>query len=132
MSNDQNSKIQKLRERAHQLKEKRPGYREILDFYVKVREAQLTSKASPRMDLTKPEKERRSRPTEEGVSLIEEPCSKLQGIFDRKDFRSNFYMRSLTPQQAAGNALAVAVQSCYNISKMQPILCFSHLHNTTF
>jgi len=30
---------------------------------------------------------------------------KLQGIFDRKDFLSNFYIRSLTPQQAAGNAL---------------------------
>jgi len=41
---------------------------------------------------------------------IEESCSKLQGIFDRKDFLSNFYIRSLTPQQAAGNALAVAVQ----------------------
>jgi len=42
--------------------------------------------------------------------MIEEPCSKLQGIFDRKDFLSNINMRSLTPEQAAGNALAVAVQ----------------------
>jgi hypothetical protein len=41
---------------------------------------------------------------------IEEPCSKLQGIFGRKDFLSNFDIHSLTPQQAAGNALAVAVQ----------------------
>jgi hypothetical protein len=42
--------------------------------------------------------------------IIEEPFSQLQGIFDRKDLSSNFDIRSLTPQQAAGNALAVAVQ----------------------
>ena len=35
-----------LRERALQLKEKRPGYRALLDFYVKVREAQAASRAS--------------------------------------------------------------------------------------
>ena len=40
---------------------------------------------------------------------IEEPCSKLQGIFDRKEV-CHFWIRSLTPQQAAGNALAFAVQ----------------------
>jgi hypothetical protein len=28
---------------------------------------------------------------------IEEPCWKLQGIFDRKDFWSNLDIRSLTP-----------------------------------
>jgi hypothetical protein len=32
---------------------------------------------------------------------------------DRKDFLSFFQIRSLTPQQAVGNALAVAVQSCH-------------------
>jgi hypothetical protein len=41
--------------------------------------------------------------------LIEEPCSKLQGIFDRKEC-CRFIIRSLTPQQATGNALAMAVQ----------------------
>jgi hypothetical protein len=47
---------------------------------------------------------------------IEAPCSKLQGMFcptavlraDCKEFYS-FSIRSLTLQQAAGNALAVAV-----------------------
>ena len=38
-----------LRERVQQLKEKRPGYGEILDFYVKVREAQAKSKTSLKM-----------------------------------------------------------------------------------
>jgi hypothetical protein len=42
--------------------------------------------------------------------VFEEPCRKLQGIFDRKEFSSNFDIRSLTPPQAAGNALAGAVQ----------------------
>jgi hypothetical protein len=41
--------------------------------------------------------------------MIEDPCSKLQGIFDRKEV-CHFQIRSLTPQQAAGNALAFAVQ----------------------
>ena len=53
--------------------------------------------------------------------LIEAPRSKLWGIFDRVEV-SHFQMRSLTPQprqngisvslrQAAGNALAFAVQT---------------------
>jgi ATP/maltotriose-dependent transcriptional regulator MalT len=40
---------------------------------------------------------------------IEDPSSKLEGIFDRKE-RCHFMIRSLTPQQATGNALAIAVQ----------------------
>jgi len=48
---------------------------------------------------------------------IEEPRSKLQGMFcltavlrsDRKEF-CLILIRSLTPRQATGNALAVAVQ----------------------
>ena len=43
---------------------------------------------------------------------IEDPCSpdsSGQGIFDRKEV-CHFQIRSLTPQQAAGNALAFAVQ----------------------
>ena len=39
---------------------------------------------------------------------IEEPCSKLQGISDREDVII-FLIRSHSPQQATGNALAVAV-----------------------
>jgi hypothetical protein len=42
--------------------------------------------------------------------MIEDPSSKLQGILDRKE-RCLFLIRSLTPQQATGNALAVAVQT---------------------
>jgi len=40
---------------------------------------------------------------------IESPCSKLQGIFDRKEC-GPFMIRPLTPPQAAGNALAFALQ----------------------
>ena len=40
---------------------------------------------------------------------IEDPCSNLQGIFDRKEV-GHFQIRSPTPQQSAGNALAFAVQ----------------------
>jgi hypothetical protein len=40
------------------------------------------------------------------------PCNKLQGILDRKDFSSDFFIRSQSQQQAAGIALAVAVQPC--------------------
>jgi hypothetical protein len=42
---------------------------------------------------------------------IEDPCSpdsSGQGIFDRKEV-CHFQIRSLTPQQAAGNALAFTV-----------------------
>jgi len=41
---------------------------------------------------------------------IEEPCSKLQGIFDRKEC-GHFLIRSLTLPQAAGLALAVRFNS---------------------
>jgi hypothetical protein len=41
--------------------------------------------------------------------VFEDPCSKLQGIFDRKEC-GLLMMRSLTPPQTAGNALALAVQ----------------------
>jgi hypothetical protein len=37
------------------------------------------------------------------------PCNKLPGIFDRKEC-GPIMIRSLTPPQAAGNALAFAVQ----------------------
>ena len=59
-----------LRKRARQLREKRPGYGEILDFYVKVREAQDTSKASLRMDHIRLKKTMCGCPDEGNVSLI--------------------------------------------------------------
>jgi hypothetical protein len=43
------------------------------------------------------------------VLLIEAPCSKLQGIFGRKEC-GLLLIRSLIPPIAAGNALACAVQ----------------------
>jgi hypothetical protein len=41
--------------------------------------------------------------------MMEDPCRKGQGIFDRKEIY-RFQIRSLTPEQATGNALAFAVQ----------------------
>ena len=38
------------------------------------------------------------------------PCSTLQGVFPVRNFDRSI-IRSLIPQQAAGNALAIAVQS---------------------
>jgi len=46
---------------------------------------------------------------EKGKSGIEAPCRKQQGIFDRKEFFL-ILIRSLTPPQAAGDALTFAVQ----------------------
>jgi hypothetical protein len=43
---------------------------------------------------------------------IEVPCIKLQGNFDCKEF-GHFWIRSLTLQQAAGNALTAAVQAIW-------------------
>jgi FdhE protein len=59
-----------LRERAQKLKEKRPGYGEVLDFYVKVKEAQVASRASLKMDPIKLKRKLRGRQTGEGFSLI--------------------------------------------------------------
>jgi FdhE protein len=59
-----------LRERAQQLKEKRPGYGEILDFYSKVKELQDQSKSSLKTDPIKLEKERKDLLAREGFSLI--------------------------------------------------------------
>ena len=59
-----------LRERARQLKEKRPGYGEILDFYSKVKELQGQSKSSLKMDPIKIEKERKDLLAKEDFPLI--------------------------------------------------------------
>jgi FdhE protein len=63
-------KLERLRERAHQLKEKRPGYGQILDFYVKVKEAQVTSRKVLKLDPIKLKKGWKSRPTEKDFPLI--------------------------------------------------------------
>lgn len=62
--------LERLRERALQLKEKRPGYGEILDFYIKVREVQITSKDSLKLDPMKRKKESRDSLKEDGLSLV--------------------------------------------------------------
>jgi len=62
--------LERLRERAQQLKRKRPDYGTILDFYVTVREAQITSKASLKLDSTKLKEARQQSPKEEGISLL--------------------------------------------------------------
>lgn len=66
------TQLERLRERAGQLKEKRPGYGDILDFYVKVREAQFASKVSLKVHPVKPIKKRGPHPSDEGLSLIGE------------------------------------------------------------
>jgi hypothetical protein len=63
--------MRNLRERVQQLKAKRPGYAEMLDFYVKVREAQAKSKTSLKMGPLKPQKEWKGLPSEEGVPLVQ-------------------------------------------------------------
>jgi FdhE protein len=60
-----------VRERVHQLKAKRPGYAEMLDFYVEVREAQAKSKTSLKMGVLKPKKEWKDLASEEGVPLVQ-------------------------------------------------------------
>jgi FdhE protein len=56
-----------LRERAKQLKEKRPGYGPILDFFVQVRDAQVASRSAVRVEPVKVKKSG----TSEGQSLVE-------------------------------------------------------------
>jgi len=60
-----------LRGRVQQLKEKRPGYGEILDFYLQVKEAQVKTKASLKMDPIKLKKGRKDLLAKEGLSLIQ-------------------------------------------------------------
>ncbi len=63
--------MEKLIERIRQLKKKRPGYGEILDFYQKVKEAQDKSKASLKIDPIKLRKEWKDLLAKEGFSLIQ-------------------------------------------------------------
>jgi len=63
--------LEKLKSRIQQLKNKRPGYGDILDFYQKIREAQDEAKASLRMDSIKLKKEWKKLLAKEGFSLIQ-------------------------------------------------------------
>lgn len=59
-----------LEERSQQLKEKRPGYGEILDFYVKVRELQSASKVNAEVDIVQARDEWKRLPAGEGFALL--------------------------------------------------------------
>jgi FdhE protein len=63
--------LEKLKSRIEQLKRKRPGYGEILDFYQKIREAQDHVKASLRIDPIKLKREWKKLLAREGFSLIQ-------------------------------------------------------------
>jgi FdhE protein len=63
--------LEKMRHRVQQLKKKRPGYGEILNFYQKVKEAQDNVKASLRIDPIKLKKEWKELLNKEGFSLIQ-------------------------------------------------------------
>ena len=60
-----------LQERAQQLKEKRPGYGAILDFYVKVKEAQAASVVSLEVNPVKVKKNGKGLGAEKKIFLIE-------------------------------------------------------------
>ncbi len=61
----------KLKERIQQIKKKRPGYGEILDFYQKVKEAQDKVKASLRIDPIKLRREWKQLLAKQDFSLIQ-------------------------------------------------------------
>ena len=62
--------LENLKRRVQQLKRKRPGYGEILDFYQKVKEAQDQVKASLKIDPIHLKKEWKELLAKEGFSLI--------------------------------------------------------------
>jgi FdhE protein len=59
-----------LLERAQQLKEKRPGYAAVIDFYVQLRELQAASQASVQVGAVGIKREWRDLRAEEGLPLI--------------------------------------------------------------
>ena len=63
--------LKKIRKRIEQLKEKRPGYGEVLDFYQKVREAQDSAKSSLKIDPIQLKKEWKDLLVREGFSLLQ-------------------------------------------------------------
>lgn len=63
--------LERLRERIQQLTKKWPGYKEILDFYRKVREARDKAKVSLKIDAIQLKKEWKDLLAKEGFSLIQ-------------------------------------------------------------
>ncbi len=63
--------MEKLKKRIQQLKKKRSGYGEILDFYQKIREAQDDVRASLKIDPIKLKKEWKRLLVKEGFSLTQ-------------------------------------------------------------
>lgn len=63
--------MEKSKERIQQIKKKRPGYGEILDFYQKVKEAQDKAKTSLKIDPVLLKKEWKELLAKEGFSLIQ-------------------------------------------------------------
>ncbi len=63
--------LEKIEKRIEQIKKKRPGYGEILDFYQKVKEAQDKVKASLKIDPIHLKKEWKELLSKEGFSLIQ-------------------------------------------------------------
>jgi FdhE protein len=62
--------LEKLEKRIQQLKQRRPGYKDILDFYQKVKETQDRTKASLKIIPIKLKKEWKELLAKEGFSLI--------------------------------------------------------------
>jgi FdhE protein len=63
--------LEKLTERIQQIKNKRPGYGKILDFYQSVKEAQEKAKASLKITSIQLKKEWKKLLSQEGFSLIQ-------------------------------------------------------------
>ncbi len=63
--------MKKLKERIQQIKKKRPGYGEILDFYQKVRESQEVVKPTLKIDSIQIKKEWKDLLSKEGFSLLQ-------------------------------------------------------------
>ena len=63
--------MEKLKKRTQQLKKKRPGYGEILDFYQKVREEQEKIKASLKLEPIHLKKEWKELLAKEGFPMLE-------------------------------------------------------------
>jgi len=68
--------LEKLRKRVQEIKKKRPGYAEILDFYLKVKEAQDKAKASVRIEPISIKEEWKDLLAKEGFPIL-----------DRRDLR---------------------------------------------
>ena len=82
--------MEKLTHRIQQIKKKRPGYGEILDFYQKVREAQDKVKASLKIKPIQLRKEWKELLAKEGFSLIQKEDFPLDNESSVKLFHTLF------------------------------------------